>query len=120
MSNPPEPPDTLTAMMRQAGNAVTRDGNVLVFTAIGAMALAGALLDDWSWEREEVEGLPQVRDESGRRFAYKLLRGGRFVEIFLPTGRRAEHRVTPLAGTDAKQLEAEVFAIVTDNYPSTT
>lgn len=118
MSN--EAVDTVTAMSRQVVDAITTDGNVLVFSAIGALALAGALVDDWSWEREEIVGLPQVRDESGRRFAYKLLPGGRFVAVFLPTGRRVEHRVTPRATTDPVQLQAEVFAIIADNYPSTT
>jgi hypothetical protein len=107
----------LAQMAEEAGRA---DGNVLVFTIIGALGIAGALVNDWTWEAQDIEGLPQVRDDSGRRFPYKLLAGGRHVAIFLPTGRRVEHRITPMAATTPQQLQAEVFAIIIDNYPATT
>lgn len=110
----------VTTMSRQVVEAITTDGNFLVFSTLGLLAISGALLNDWTWEREELAGLPQVRDQSGRRFAYKLLSGGQFVEVYLPTGRRVAHRVTPRASLDPTQLEAEVFAIITDNYPATT
>jgi hypothetical protein len=112
--------DTLTWLVNEGRGAITRDGNLLVFVAVGLLAVSGAILNDWRWQKHELAGLPQVVDRAGRRFAYKRKPGGRFVVIYIPTGREVEHWITPLAAADETQLEAEVYAIISDNYPATT
>jgi hypothetical protein len=111
---------TLEWLIEQGRELTKNDGTFIALTSVGVLGVAGAIFNDWTWQPDEVRQLPFIEDDSGRRFYYERRPGGRYVTMYLPTGRRVKHTLTPLASKQDDQLEAEVFALIQDNYPATT
>jgi hypothetical protein len=113
---PPSETDWVTDAFQHGVTLVTSDGNVLAFGLVGLLAIGSMLSNDWRYETGEISGLPTVRGSDGRSYAYKLLPGGKVVEIYLPSGRLEEHTVTSAASRDERQLSDEVTALIEDLY----
>lgn len=107
-------------LIEEVRQVLNNDGIFLTFAITGVLGVTAEILNDWTWEREELGRLPHVEDEEGRRFYFRRVPGGQEVAVYLPTGRVVRHAITSMASRDLHQLEAEVMAIVEDNYRSTT
>lgn len=107
--------DWITQTAQGLTQLAVTDGNLLVFSIVGVLAVGSMLNNDWRYT-DEISGLPTLRGSDGRNYAYKLSPGGRVVMIYLPSGRLEEHSVTAAAARQSKQLADEVFALVEDLY----